>query len=341
MANEYDVLVVGAGLAGLTAGMYAARYGLNTGVVEQMMGGAQIINLEKIENFPGFPEGISGAELGPATQEQAMNAGAEFLMAEAEKVSLDGDHKVVSTDAGDLRAKAVIVAAGSTLRKLGIPGEEEFYGRGVSHCATCDGPLYMGSTVGVVGGGDSAADEALTLTDYADRVLLFHRRSDLRAQQALQDRLPLQPQDRSHVEHRPSGDPGRGYRHRRQVPQPRNQSGGSGWPVRRVRVRRSRAQLRFGRQRGRDRQLGPHRGRFVHGDLRALAGCMPWATSGSAPPPSWFPPPATAPPPPSLPSGISAAASGSPAQPVGVPPLGWFRARSVVSPPLPRQPFLR
>ena len=189
MANEYDVLVVGAGLAGLTAGMYAARYGLNTGVVEQMMGGAQIINLEKIENFPGFPEGISGAELGPATQEQAMNAGAEFVMAEAERISLDGDYKVVSSDAGDLRAKAVIVAAGSTLRKLGIPGEEEFYGRGVSHCATCDGPMYMGSTVGVVGGGDSAADEALTLTDYADRVVLFHRRSDLRAQQALQDRL--------------------------------------------------------------------------------------------------------------------------------------------------------
>lgn len=189
MANEYDVLVVGAGLAGLTAGMYAARYGLHTGVVEQMMGGAQIINLEKIENFPGFPEGISGAELGPATQEQAMNAGAEFVMAEAEKISLDGDYKVVSSDAGDLRAKAVIVAAGSTLRKLGIPGEEEFYGRGVSHCATCDGPMYMGSTVGVVGGGDSAADEALTLTDYADRVLLFHRRDRLRAQQTLEDRL--------------------------------------------------------------------------------------------------------------------------------------------------------
>ena len=99
MANEYDVLVVGAGLAGLTAGMYAARYGLHTGVVEQMMGGAQIINLEKIENFPGFPEGISGAELGPATQEQAMNAGAEFVMAEAEKISLDGDYRVVSSDA--------------------------------------------------------------------------------------------------------------------------------------------------------------------------------------------------------------------------------------------------
>ena len=189
MANEYDLLVVGGGLAGLTAAIYGARYGLSTAVVEQMMGGAQIINLEKIENFPGFPEGIAGAELGPAAQEQAMNAGAEFVMAEASRVSLDGDYKVVSTDAGDLRASAVIVAAGSTLRQLGIPGEDEFYGRGVSHCATCDGPMFMGETVGVVGGGDSAADEALTLTDYAGRVILFHRRDELRAQQVLRQRL--------------------------------------------------------------------------------------------------------------------------------------------------------
>ena len=189
MANEFDVLVIGGGLAGLTAGMYAARYGLNTGVMEQMMGGAQIINLEKIENFPGFPEGIAGAELGPAAQEQAMNAGAQFVMAEATRVSQDGDYKVVTSDAGEYRAKAVIVAAGSSLRELGIPGETEFYGRGVSHCATCDGPMFMGETVGVVGGGDSAADEALTLTDYAGKVLLFHRRGELRAQQVLRERL--------------------------------------------------------------------------------------------------------------------------------------------------------
>ncbi len=189
MANEFDVLVIGGGLAGLTAGMYAARYGLNTGVMEQMMGGAQIINLEKIENFPGFPEGIAGAELGPAAQEQAMNAGAQFVMAEATRVSQDGDYKVVTSDAGEYRAKAVIVAAGSSLREMGIPGETEFYGRGVSHCATCDGPMFMGETVGVVGGGDSAVDEALTLTDYAGKVLLFHRRGELRAQQVLQERL--------------------------------------------------------------------------------------------------------------------------------------------------------
>ena len=189
MPNDYDVLIVGGGLAGLTAAMYAARYGLKTGLVEQMMGGAQIINLERIENFPGFPKGIAGAELGPAAQEQAMEAGAEFIMGEATRVSRNGDYKMVAGDSGNYRAKAVIVAAGSHLRHLGIPGEEEFQGRGVSHCATCDGPLYLGQVVGVVGGGDSAADEALTLTEYADRVLLFHRREHLRAQPALQDRL--------------------------------------------------------------------------------------------------------------------------------------------------------
>ncbi len=189
MANDYDVLVVGGGLAGLTAGRYVARYGLKTGLIEQMIGGAQIINIEKIENFPGFPQGISGAELAPAVQEQAMNAGVEIIMAEATGVSRDANYKVVATDGGDYRAKAVIMAAGSTLRKMGIPGEEEMYGRGVSQCATCDGPLYMGQVVGVVGGGDSAADEALTLTQYAGRVLLFHQKQQLDAQKVLQDRV--------------------------------------------------------------------------------------------------------------------------------------------------------
>ena len=189
MADNYDVLIVGGGLAGMTAGMYASRHGLRTGIVERMMGGASIINIEKIENFPGFPEGISGAELGPAVQEQAMNAGAEFIMGETAKIAKDGDYRVVHTDAGTLRTKSVIIAAGSTLRQLGIPGEEELFGRGVSQCATCDGPLYMNQVVAVVGGGDSAADEALTLTEYAERVLLIHRRDQLRAQKALADKV--------------------------------------------------------------------------------------------------------------------------------------------------------
>ena len=189
MANEYDVVIVGGGAAGLTAGMYAARYGLRTAIIERMMGGNQIINVEKIENVPGFPQGISGAELGPLMQEQAMDAGAEFLMAEAKGIVLDGPYKVIATDNGDYRAMALIVAAGSSLRKMGIPGEEKLYGSGVSHCATCDGPLFSGEVVGVVGGGDSAGDEALTLTEYVDRVLLFHRGDRLEAQKIIQDQV--------------------------------------------------------------------------------------------------------------------------------------------------------
>ena len=193
MATDYDVLIVGGGLAGMTAGMYASKHGLRTGILERMMGGASIINVEKVENFPGFPEGIMGADLAAMTQEQAMTAGAEFLMGEASGITENGDYRLVSADSGEYRAKAVIVAAGSTLRLLGIHGEEEYMGRGVSQCATCDGPLYSGEVVGVVGGGDSAADEALVLAQYADRVLLFHRRDELRAQQDLVDRVMAEP----------------------------------------------------------------------------------------------------------------------------------------------------
>lgn len=193
MATDYDVLVIGGGLAGMTAGMYAARHGLSVGVIERMMGGASIINVEKVENYPGFPEGIMGADLAAMTQEQAMNAGADFVIGEVSGIAEQGDYRVVDSDAGEYRGKAVIIAAGSTLRLLGIPGEEEFMGRGVSQCATCDGPLYGGEVVGVAGGGDSAADEALVLSQYAERVLLFHRRGELRAQRALVDQVMADP----------------------------------------------------------------------------------------------------------------------------------------------------
>jgi thioredoxin reductase (NADPH) len=193
LAEEYDVLIIGGGLAGMTAALFAARHGLKTALLERLMGGAGIVNVEKIENFPGFPQGIAGAELGPLVQDQAMSAGAQFLMGEATGIVRDGEHKVVSSDTGSYRAKALVLAAGSTLRHLGIPGEAELTGRGVSHCATCDGPLYTGQVVGVVGGGDSAADEAMTLTQYASQVLLFHRRDQLRAQHVLQERLVEHP----------------------------------------------------------------------------------------------------------------------------------------------------
>ena len=188
-AQDYDVAIVGGGPAGLTAGIYCARYGLRTVIIEKMMGGAQVINTERIENYPGLPNGIPGAEFGPMLQDHAMKAGASVKLAEASRVGLSGDHRTVSTDDGDILAKAVIIAAGSSLRKLGIPGEDGYTGNGVSHCATCDGPLFSGTVVGVVGGGDTAADEALTLTKYVERVILFHRRDRLRAQQVLQDRV--------------------------------------------------------------------------------------------------------------------------------------------------------
>ena len=130
MAGAYDVLIVGGGWAGMTAGMYSARYGLATGIIERMMGGAQIINAERIENFPGFPEGISGAELAPALMEQAMNAGVEFIMDEAAQVTRDGDYKQVSGDAGSYRARAVIIATGSRLRPAGIPRGRKVSGPG-------------------------------------------------------------------------------------------------------------------------------------------------------------------------------------------------------------------
>ena len=121
-------------MAGLTAGIYAARHGLSAAIVEEMMAGAQIINLERIENYPGFPQGIAGYELGPATQEQAMNAGVAMLMDTATNIAIDGDYLQITGDGGDsYRGKAVIMAAGSSLRTLGIPGEAEFNGRGVSH----------------------------------------------------------------------------------------------------------------------------------------------------------------------------------------------------------------
>ncbi len=189
MAEDCDVVILGAGTAGLTAGMYAARYGLKTIVLEQMFPGLGIINIERVENFPGFPQGVTGSGLAASLQEQAIDAGAQVKLQEATGIESDGPYKSVATTADAYTAKAVIIAMGSSLKSLGIPGEEKLFGSGVSHCATCDGPLFMGETVCVVGGGDSAADEALTLTEYADHVVVFHRGESLDAQKALQDRL--------------------------------------------------------------------------------------------------------------------------------------------------------
>ncbi len=187
--RECDLLVVGAGVAGLTAGLFGAKYGLNTIVADKLMPGSQIINVEHILNFPGFPDGISGAELGPIIQQQAMSAGAEFVYEEIEGVVQFPDHKMVKGDSEQYRTKAIIISAGSELKSLGIPGENEFDGRGVSHCASCDGPLYMKEEVAVIGAGDSGMEEALTLTEYTRKVYLVCKSENLTGHKALQDEV--------------------------------------------------------------------------------------------------------------------------------------------------------
>src|ERR1700704_4850409 len=191
MADEYDLLIVGGGLAGLTAALYGARIGLRTAVVEHLAPGGQVLNVEKLENFPGFPQGIAGFDLGPLVQEQAEAAGAEFVMDTANRLEVIGDRQVLHCAGADLRTKALIVAAGSALRSLGIPGEAEFLGKGVSHCASCDAPFFVGKNVCVVGGGDSALDEAAVLAEsQVGHVTVVHRGLGFsRAQKVAIDRL--------------------------------------------------------------------------------------------------------------------------------------------------------
>jgi len=193
MASDYDLVIVGGGLAGLTAGLYGARFGLRTCVVEQMAAGGQVLNVEKIENFPGFPEGIAGFDLGPIVQEQAEAAGAEFTMDTATGLEIDGERTIVRCDGAELAAKAVILAAGSAFRQLGISGEAEFVGKGVSHCASCDAPFFVGKAVAVIGGGDSALDEAAVLAAQVGHVTVIHRGSSFSAQQVAVNRIAELP----------------------------------------------------------------------------------------------------------------------------------------------------
>lgn len=189
----YDVVIIGGGAAGLTAGLYASRAGLKSTLLERLMSGGQVVNAEKIENFPGFPDGISGAEFGPLLQDQAMKYGMEIQLTEVMKLRQQDPYWILETYDGEILAKAVIIAGGSTLRKLGVTGEEELHGAGVSYCATCDGAFFIDQVVGVVGGGDSALDEAMVLTEFASKVIVFHRRDQLRGQKVLQDRALANP----------------------------------------------------------------------------------------------------------------------------------------------------
>jgi thioredoxin reductase (NADPH) len=196
--SEYDVIVIGSGLGGLSAGLFSARLGLSTLILESNIPGGHLISIEKIEDFPGFPDGVPGYDLCPTVQQQAANQGAEFQRAEVRSLETKDRFWSLTTDEERHHAKAVIVATGSTLKELGVPGETKWMGRGVSHCASCDGPLYNGQVVGVVGGGDSALQEALTLSNYAESVLLFERGQSLSAQRSYLERALSAPKISPH-----------------------------------------------------------------------------------------------------------------------------------------------
>ncbi len=188
MADALDVLIVGGGVAGYTAGLFAARDRLRARLLEKFSAGGQVLNCEHITNFPGFPQGVAGYTLGPLLQEQSTAAGLEVAMNEVTAVRRDGNLFLVESDTGIQAARAVIVATGSRFTALGVPGEEQFLGRGISHCASCDGSFFMQKPVVVVGGGDAAVDEALHLTQYASSVTIVHRRDRLRACASLEER---------------------------------------------------------------------------------------------------------------------------------------------------------
>ena len=185
---EYDVIIVGAGPAGLSAATYASRSRLKTAVFEKGLVGGQIALSSEIENYPGFENVMSGFELIDKMQKQAEKFEAEFIQEEIKEIKPEGQIKEVITSSNTYKAKVVIYAAGANPRKMGVPGEDKFYGRGVSYCATCDGALYRNKTVAVIGGGDSAVEEGIFLTKFATKVYIIHRRDKLRANPITQER---------------------------------------------------------------------------------------------------------------------------------------------------------
>ncbi len=184
----YDMIILGGGPAGYTAALYAARSGLNTLVLERLSAGGQMIQTHQIDNYPGFPEGVDGFTLAQSMQQQAEKFGAATAYGEVTELSLEENPKLIKTKDHTYFAKTVVIATGASPRELGLDEEQAFIGRGVGYCAACDGMFYRGKTVAVVGGGNSAAADALLLSRIAKKVILIHRRDTLRAE---------------HIHHRP------------------------------------------------------------------------------------------------------------------------------------------
>ncbi|MGM9564800.1 thioredoxin-disulfide reductase [Evtepia sp.] len=181
MKQLYDVIVIGGGPGGYTAALYCARAGLHTVILEKMMPGGQMALTEQIDNYPGFDQGVDGFTLGQQMKNGAERFGAETRTADVLSVKLEGEIKEVETTDGIVSGRVVILATGAATRELGLPGEKELVGRGVSYCATCDGMFFRGKTVVVVGGGNSAAADAMVLSRVCEKVILVHRRDTLRA----------------------------------------------------------------------------------------------------------------------------------------------------------------
>lgn len=173
--------------------MAAARLGRKTLVLTGGIPGGHLISIDRIEGYPGFPEGVSGYDLCPMVQEQAAEAGAEFAAGELQQIHADDDGYQITTNEGEYRTRCAILATGTRLKELGVPGETQFRGKGVSHCASCDAPLLRGRVVAVVGGGDSAMQEALTLAECAAQVHILHRGTDLSGQASYRDRVQAHP----------------------------------------------------------------------------------------------------------------------------------------------------
>jgi len=199
--EHIEIAIVGGGPAGLAAGLYAARGRAKTVVFERGIPGGQIITTDWVENYPGFPQGIAGSELGDLMTRQAETHGATIRsFSPVESIVVDNaGHFVLNSEDTEFEADCVIVATGAVPRKLGIPGEAEFTGRGVSWCATCDGALYKEKVVAVVGGGDAAVEEAMFLTKFASRVHLIHRRDEFRATKCIQERCKVNPKVQEHL----------------------------------------------------------------------------------------------------------------------------------------------
>lgn len=185
----YDMLIIGGGPAGYTAALYAARAGLSVLVLERLAAGGQMALTHRIENYPGFDDGVEGFELGAAMCRQAQKYGAQSKNAQVNALQLHGIWKQAETDAGLFRGKTLVLATGAGPRELGLPGEQELVGQGLHYCAACDGMFYRNKTVAVIGGGNTAVSDALLLSRIAKKVILIHRRASLRGEKVIQDAL--------------------------------------------------------------------------------------------------------------------------------------------------------